>query len=70
MIDRKSWRPESFQRSERYLRAREFCTIVHRFAQRFHWNLIDVANRKLYLPHQIEPEALELYGSVYKAQQA
>jgi hypothetical protein len=50
--------------------AREFCTTVHRFAQWFPQNLIDAANTKLYLAPQIEPEALELYGSVYKAQQA
>jgi hypothetical protein len=51
-------------------RTREFCTIVHRFAQRFDQNLIDAADTKFYLAPQIEPEALELYGSVYKAQQA
>jgi hypothetical protein len=70
MIDRRLLHPESFRRNERWPRAREFCTIVHRFAQQFGQNLIDGANGKLYLPHQIEPEALELYGSVYKAQQA
>jgi hypothetical protein len=59
-----------FRPNERYPRARELCTIVHRFAQRFHPNLIDAANKNHYLPFQIEPEALELYGSVYKAQQA
>src|SRR6266404_4212807 len=46
-----------------------FCTSVHRFAQQFAPNSIDGAYRKPYLAHQIEPEALELYGSVYKAQQ-
>jgi hypothetical protein len=31
--------------------------------------LIDGENGTYYLAPQIEPEALELYGSVYKAQQ-
>jgi hypothetical protein len=47
-----------------------FCTPVHRFAQQFLANLIDGENGNYYLAPQIEPEALELYGSVYKAQQA
>jgi hypothetical protein len=35
-----------------------FCTIVHRFAQRFAPNLIDAENKKLYLAPQIEPGSL------------
>src|SRR6266480_1503557 len=34
---------------------REFCTTVHRFAQRFMQNLIDGTNGKQYLTRQIEP---------------
>ena len=45
------------------------CTPVHRFAQRFDPNLIDAVSGKHYLPRQIEPKALELYGSVQRAQQ-
>ena len=33
----------------------EFCTCVHRFAQKFEENLIDGAHRKIYFAHQIEP---------------
>jgi hypothetical protein len=36
----------------------------------FDANLIDGANGKIYFAPQIEPGALELYGSVLKAQQA
>src|SRR5260370_17239920 len=37
---------------------REFCTIVHRFAQVFDQNLIDAVNRKIYFAFQIEPGSL------------
>ena len=37
---------------------REFCTIVHRFAQVFDTNLIDGANGKIYFAFQIEPVSL------------
>src|SRR6267143_2248952 len=37
---------------------REFCTIVHRFAQVFEQNLIDAVNRKIYFAFQIEPGSL------------
>jgi len=50
-------------RSYRLLQARDclpakrrhFCTLFHRFAQRFDQNLIDGANGTLYLARQIEP---------------
>src|SRR6266478_4330439 len=34
---------------------RHFCTLFHRFAQRFDQNLIDGSNGTLYLARQIEP---------------
>jgi len=34
-----------------------FSTIIHKFAQTFSSISIDAANSKVYLPHQIEPEA-------------
>ena len=34
---------------------RDFCTLVHRFAQRFDRNFIDAAKGKDYLALQIEP---------------
>jgi hypothetical protein len=37
---------------------REFCTIIHRFAQWFAQNLIDDGNGKDYLARQIEPGSL------------
>jgi hypothetical protein len=39
-------------------RVKNFCTIVHRFAQRCTHILIDAENRKIYLAHQIEPGSL------------
>jgi hypothetical protein len=39
-------------------RRREFCTIVHRFAQVFDTNLIDGANGNIYFAFQIEPVSL------------
>jgi hypothetical protein len=38
--------------------AGDFCTIVHRFAQRFDQNLIDAAKGKDYFAFQIEPGSL------------
>ena len=46
-----------------------FCTPMHKFAQISRQTPLDVINRKEYCARQIEPEALELYGSVQKAQQ-
>jgi hypothetical protein len=37
--------------------ARDFCTIVHRFAQRFDQNLIDGANGKNYFASRLNREA-------------
>ena len=55
--------PERFSRVAPNNR-QEFCTSVHRFAQRFEQNLIDGANGKHYLAHRLNREALELYGSI------
>ncbi|PYU48793.1 MAG: hypothetical protein DMG48_18880 [Acidobacteria bacterium] len=42
----------------KYTPARDFCTLVHRFAQVFDTNLIDDEKRNIYLAHQIEPGSL------------
>jgi hypothetical protein len=41
-----------------------FSSPIHKFAQAFPPISIDAPNRFHYLPHQIEPGSLELYGSV------
>ena len=41
-----------------------FSTRVHTFAQSSQPISIDAQNRIRYLPHQIEPGSLKLYGSV------
>ncbi len=41
-----------------------FCTLIHNFAQPFPPISIDAKIRFLYLPFQIEPGSLILYGSV------
>ena len=41
-----------------------FSTRIHTFAQPFEQISIDAQNRIHYLPHQIEPGSLKLYGSV------
>src|SRR5713226_1135990 len=46
-----------------------FCTPIHRFAQPFPPISIDAQKPFHYLPYQIEPGNLKLYGSVSRAQQ-
>jgi hypothetical protein len=46
-----------------------FPTTIHKYAQPFPPISIDAPNHIHYLPHQIEPGSLKLYGSVSRAQQ-
>lgn len=43
-----------------------FSTLLHNFAQIFCANPIDEKSNYLYLAHQIEPEAKQLFGSVQR----